>query len=696
MINSRIFFSLPDRTSMMPKIKKKNKPASQTRRFKKLIKANVNPKTASRLCELQWETICQLIPQLESSNPVVPLTPSKKTKKKRSRSKLKVRHELQFMKHPPREHEPDSALFWHNPWEVQQNSLSRHTSPSWGTTQQREHQTNNEPYLDQPYRFPQPYSNEVLHTLHSTNQNEAGPSQVRGCETNSRKRRRTSEVNSHWEPPQKLMTTSHVDRGQWNLERDRSPLMIQPDEIPMDYSPSFSIEHTELKYLDAEDALQVKVNNGMRAVKLQFNEIKEEKPFSDDAYEPQKTTSESGVSVNYWPGLDRPSRLGLRNETHPPKHAHATYSYSEDKKFREDPRNYQKISWESNVNQNYKESDRPSRDGLRNEIRPTVTICIDDDSNEPRGPDKVIPVKKTHPRICFDLTDTLTEKGSGPHWHQPESFEKRDANVKKNTEPIRVGIRNITAMTKQQMKLVHQSINKAIVQIAVQGAGPKFLGSTFKNGSIRMICENPESRKWLEKVIPTLKPWPGASLSIAPQDELPKTTVSILIPNKEGVTVATALELLRVQNPGLDTDNWKVLKLTKTYSGQIALLSIDEISFKALKLLNFKANLGIDKVTFRVKGDPVKTPILGNSSAKEVPLASSTAYTERQTDPKTSTGGNNGLKLSKNMRRRMRRAQIAVDRPVVTKPEDEDTKSLSSIKLSPYESYSPSDWVTWF
>lgn len=723
----------------------------QKRKFRRLLEANVNPKRAYRLCELTWPMICQLVPELKSRIPEMSVNPNKKNKNKPTHTKLKVRDELQSMRRPSREREPDQAHFWHNPCDDQPHSPDRATrSNYWETTRRRERnhssdkfETNQETFSDEPYRPPGTYTKEVLHTSYSKYRDVAGPSHARGYETNNRKRHHSSERDSlsHWEPPYKVTSSSHADRGQRNSwERDRSPVRTRRDASPMVCSPSCSYERTQLKYLDAEDTFQVKVKNGIRAVNFHYNDGNDDNPFSDQPYKPQEILSEAGssMSINYWPDLDRPSRLGLRNETHPLKRTH-TYSYAEDKRFREDPRNYQKITWESNVNLNYKESDRPSRDGLRNETNPMITtINIHDDSDEEhRGPsNKVVPVNVVNERYGFgeDLRNAISEKRSGPYFHLPESFENKDANVNKNNEPVRVGISNISPMTKQQMTLVQQSINKAIVQIAVQGAGPKFLGSTYKNGWIRMVCENHESRRWLEKVIPSLKPWPEARLSVKPQDELLKTvTVSILIPDKEGVTVTTALDLLRVQNPGLDTNNWKVLKVLKNLNGrpgQIVHLSIDEASFNALKLLDLKANLGMDKVTFWVRSTHVKKPLLptprpllptprpllptpvivfGKPSVDEVPLASSSAYSERQRDPKTSAGGDIGLK-SKRPRRRVRHSRFArtapiqeIDiKPIDIKPnlaevatrsnlaEDSDTKEWH---LS--ESFSSSDWVSW-
>lgn len=170
--------------------------------------------------------------------------------------------------------------------------------------------------------------------------------------------------------------------------------------------------------------------------------------------------------------------------------------------------------------------------------------------------------------------------------------------------PIYVGIRNHTPMSKVQMISVSRDLNMAIIKIGINGTGPRFSHNSHKNGWILITCEDHESREWLEKTVPKLNPWPGARLSIIPQSELETHILTtVLIPWKEGVTVPQALELLRVQNQGVETINWKIINATKKYTGLIVLLSIDRDSYNTIKNMNFMANLGASKIEFKFDHD---------------------------------------------------------------------------------------------
>lgn len=668
----------------MPKKRYRN---SAARRFNKLLAANISVDKARELSRFTWIEICKMVPALKAIAPEIPNPPN--TKKERVLLQARLRQGL--TEHLSRK-EPDQASYWRNPRDARRSSRDRSRSPNyWGPTHYNElsHHSNKDNEIrrsssHQPYR--QTCTKEVSRTSQPNYWEEAGPSQARSYETN-RRIRSPSEGEPNWEPPHKITKDRQVDCDEskyWG--RYRSPrTRARQKPTPVACSSKYSYECTQLENIHPDGALQLKVKNEMRAMK----------PFPDQPYNAQRMSSEGSASFNYWSEHsepDRPSRSGLRNQTHPPQHA-STYSYSEDKKFREDPRNYQKISWDNSVNLDYRESDRSSRNELRNEAHKMATICVEDSDEECRGP-----IYEPHTADEGDAhcdfsrsyrREPKSEKGS----HQTQPSETREnlkniSNEKNDAEPINVGIRNVTAMTQKQMELVQQSINQAIVRIGVQGAGPKFSGTTFKNGWIDMLCENHKSRKWLEKKVPFLKPWPEASLSVIPEGELSKSfTLSILIPDKEGITVTTALELLRVQNSGLDTKNWKVCKVKKTYTGQIVRLHVDETSFKALKLISFKANLGMDKITFWIRSGP---GIQGST------------YIEGQNKDDKSCDVESLPKITarKRYRKRHRKVHPAESRTIDVKTEMievKESKSPPPVTWYPHidQSFASSDWATW-
>lgn len=617
--------------------------------MKKLLAANVNIKKAREVCHLSWPEICKIIPGIEHVAPITCLNPPKKSKTTSPKVRVKSTELLS------RPLEPSQTTSCRSPRDVRDakcTSQDRCSSPNYWRPVRRstpsphpfEYEANQE-YLRQPYRSPQTYTKEALRATPPNFWEDAGPSQEVS----------PSLGDAGWQSTYRAMNRSMVGYGAPNCcDTDLLQPKSRHDATPLNSRSNNSYERTQSKYGDI-DALLVKVRNEMRADNRDYDDRSDVKPINDQPYKDQQTSSET--SLTYWPEPDRPTRSGLRNETHRPKRDN-TYNYFEEKKL--EASKYQEISWDSGVN-----PDRPLRGGLRNETQTIPTFHIDDDSNgdyRDRTYKPPKPVHKDKGQMDFSKParrETKSEIESHYRWNQGlenrETFEDSDANG--DIEPIHVAIHNVIPMIRKEMTLVHQRINLAIARIGVQGAGPKFSGSTYKSGCIVMNCENQMSRNWLEKKVPTLKPWPEAYLYVTPSaDALYNPfTLTVLIPNSEGVSVSTALELLRIQNPGLDTKKWKVLTVRKVSINEIVLVSVDEGSFKALKYNNFKANLGINKVSFWVRSvlterDDYRMPSVENDA-----LLTSSVYTERDNNS-TPHGGENTAATA-NVKRKRRRTR---------------------------------------
>ncbi|KOB57233.1 Uncharacterized protein OBRU01_25736, partial [Operophtera brumata] len=166
-------------------------------------------------------------------------------------------------------------------------------------------------------------------------------------------------------------------------------------------------------------------------------------------------------------------------------------------------------------------------------------------------------------------------------------------SFKQVAEAKRVGIRNATSMSDDQMKKVHRALTLAMLKIVDRGKGPKFAGFTHKPGWILITCQNQDSLRWLESEIPRVVPWTGAELSIIPESELPKPTVAItFVPSSEVESIDEAIHLLRTQNEGLYTELWKVLHSKSEENGHVVTFSLDELSVEALAAVDFQATLG--------------------------------------------------------------------------------------------------------
>ncbi|KAJ8735608.1 hypothetical protein PYW07_007228 [Mythimna separata] len=172
---------------------------------------------------------------------------------------------------------------------------------------------------------------------------------------------------------------------------------------------------------------------------------------------------------------------------------------------------------------------------------------------------------------------------------------------------VRVGIRNKEPMSDAQLGLLYKDILRAILN-APMPKGPEFKirteGCTFKPGWLQVIVKNDYSRKWLEQIVGTLKPWPEAELSFINEKDLPKAKIGILHFRTEDVlkTPRDALNLLEKQND-LQTGLWKVLSVKKERDGITTALSIDDASVKALRMLNCRPQLGFHKAYIHIRGD---------------------------------------------------------------------------------------------
>ncbi|XP_048001921.1 uncharacterized protein LOC125238608 [Leguminivora glycinivorella] len=176
-------------------------------------------------------------------------------------------------------------------------------------------------------------------------------------------------------------------------------------------------------------------------------------------------------------------------------------------------------------------------------------------------------------------------------------------NLNPQSTLLRVGIQNKEHMKPDQMKLVHRHLLLAITKQFTNGGGPEFLSFTHKEGWIQVTCVDQRSKNWLEGEVKYVEPWPGAQLSIVPEEQLPNPPrVVARIPESEASSVQEALDLLKAQNKGLNTGHWQVLheRVDKDKSRIVTFL-IDDKSLDILNAQNLEAALGFKMVTFRVK-----------------------------------------------------------------------------------------------
>ncbi|XP_045508233.1 uncharacterized protein LOC123704029 [Colias croceus] len=182
------------------------------------------------------------------------------------------------------------------------------------------------------------------------------------------------------------------------------------------------------------------------------------------------------------------------------------------------------------------------------------------------------------------------------------NVETSNAQPKEAKRPIQVGIYNYRMMNEDQRNSVHRALNQAILKIGAKGIGPRFLSLDHKPGWVQIVCEDEHSRDWLFDEVPKLIPWPDAVLHVREEKVLEESVV-VYIPQYEAQSIDEAINLLAVQNEGLNTESWKVIKARTIGNGLAVAFIIDTKSLETLKKNGLKAVLGFKTIQFKINYD---------------------------------------------------------------------------------------------
>lgn len=185
---------------------------------------------------------------------------------------------------------------------------------------------------------------------------------------------------------------------------------------------------------------------------------------------------------------------------------------------------------------------------------------------------------------------------------KPNKVSKVKDNYTNVSGSLRVGVRNTVSMSMDQMTEVHRALIQEILKTGIKGAGPRFLGLSHRPGWIIVTCVDEMSRQWIAKTTAEYGPWPDAQLSIMSASELPKpATAATFIPNSEVATLEEALEMIWLQNPDLNPEQWTILHSKQENSGIFVIFSLDDPSVQALRNNNNKIILGFKSIFFKIK-----------------------------------------------------------------------------------------------
>ncbi|CAG4964027.1 unnamed protein product [Colias eurytheme] len=221
--------------------------------------------------------------------------------------------------------------------------------------------------------------------------------------------------------------------------------------------------------------------------------------------------------------------------------------------------------------------------------------------NGPYSPWERRGLQEYGPQLSLNLLPNL--KNTYSKSRTPENnVETSNAQTKEAKRPIRVGIYNYRMMNEDERNSVHRALNKAILKIGAKGIGPRFLSLDHKPGWVQIVCEDEHSRDWLFDEVPKLIPWPDAVLHVREEKVLEESVV-VYIPQYEAQSIDEAINLLAVQNEGLNTESWEVIKARTIGNGLAVAFIIDMKSLETLKKNGLKAVLGFKTIQFKINYD---------------------------------------------------------------------------------------------
>ncbi|XP_038217701.1 uncharacterized protein LOC119836446 isoform X1 [Zerene cesonia] len=206
------------------------------------------------------------------------------------------------------------------------------------------------------------------------------------------------------------------------------------------------------------------------------------------------------------------------------------------------------------------------------------------------------------PHLSLQILQNIQNSYTNPL--KPDTINIADRSISQRREepvkrPIQVGIYNYRMMNEVQRNTLHRALNQAIVKLGAKGVGPRFLSLDHKPGWVQVVCEDELSRDWLFDEVPKLQPWPDAILHVRNEKVLEECVV-VYIPQYEAQSIDEAIKLLAVQNEGLNTESWHVIKSRTIGNGLAVAFSIDARSLETLKKNNLKAVLGFKTIQFKV------------------------------------------------------------------------------------------------
>lgn len=158
-------------------------------------------------------------------------------------------------------------------------------------------------------------------------------------------------------------------------------------------------------------------------------------------------------------------------------------------------------------------------------------------------------------------------------------------------------------LTTPQLNATQEAIITKVAGQRKEALKPKFGHCAFKSGYLVIICKNQETADWLRSIVPTLKPWTGAELTVVDEKDIPRPEILIgFFPRSAGDSNDGILALLESQNDGLIVDAWRILQRNTINQQHVELIfTVDGVSMNSIKNCEFMLDFKFGNAQIRKK-----------------------------------------------------------------------------------------------
>ena len=149
---------------------------------------------------------------------------------------------------------------------------------------------------------------------------------------------------------------------------------------------------------------------------------------------------------------------------------------------------------------------------------------------------------------------------------------------------------------------IQRAIGRLVDGLPEEGVTPRLVDSYWAKGAAIMVCQDTDTKEWLESHTPTMEAWEGSRLKVVGLDALPTyKRMAAWFPGPVEDTERLFLRLRRL-NRGLNTETWRVYERREEPNGVRLVLSVDSASVAVLEGLRWRPFSGVGQAVFSLLG----------------------------------------------------------------------------------------------